>query len=85
MSDARVLHVIPLARENEELRATVSHFKAALYVSLRVHFLADDGQWYPTKKGITLAAARLDELEHAIAALRRAVDAESSPQRRKRA
>src|SRR4051812_29627558 len=71
----RIVHTID-KRDGEEIRATLSTFKGALYFSLRVYFRSEDGEWHPTKKGITLAAERLEELEAAVAALRTNVDAE---------
>ena len=63
-------------RERQELRATVSIFKSVTYVHLRTYVLEACGDWHPTRAGITLAAGRFDELEAAIAALRKAIDAE---------
>lgn len=73
MSDDRVVHAFP-KRDDEEVRASVSTFKGSLYVSLRIYYRGDDGEWHATKKGITLTVEALDELEAAIAALRKAVD-----------
>jgi hypothetical protein len=64
-------------RDGEELRATLNEYKGSLYAHLRVYFRSDvDGEWHPTRAGITVRADRFDELEAAIAALRKAIDAE---------
>ena len=71
----RTVHVIR-RREGQQLRAVMSRFHGVLYVSLRAYFRDGAGAWRPTQKGFTIAAERLHELEAAIAALRKAVDAE---------
>ena len=76
MSDSdRVVHRIE-KRDGEEVRATVNKSRGKFYVHLRVYFRAADETWAPTRKGITLRGDQLDELEFAIAALRRAIEAE---------
>jgi hypothetical protein len=63
----------------ERIRATIARYKGNRYAHLRVYYLADDGEWRPTAKGIALSVDRLDELEAAVAALRAAVG--NSPER----
>ena len=50
----------------EQIQVGISSFRDHDYVDVRTHFKADDGEWRPTKKGITLPQDRLPEL---IAAL----------------
>jgi hypothetical protein len=59
----------------EKVLASLSHFHGEVYLDLRVFYAAGDGELYPTKKGITIAVDLLEELDHAVAALRAAVDA----------
>lgn len=37
----------------EQLRLTISRFKGVEYLSLREYFLDFEGDWCPTKKGLT--------------------------------
>jgi len=39
--------------EYTQLRLSISRFRGIEYVSLREYFLDFDGEWYPSKKGIT--------------------------------
>lgn len=73
MSEDRVVHTIE-KRDDERVCFSVSEYKGHPYVSIRVHFRGDDGQWHPTKKGITVSAEQLEEIERGVAALREAVD-----------
>ena len=77
MSAERTVHRIE-KRDGEEIRATVSEYRGEEYLSLRVYFRSQDGQWLPTRKGITLASSRLDELEIAITKLREHLAAEAA-------
>jgi len=38
----------------EEVRASLSTFRGKQYLDLRVYYKADDGEYKPTKKGLTL-------------------------------
>lgn len=76
MSDDRTVHVISRPREDEEIRATISTFKGARYVSLRIFWRPEGADFVPTKRGITISVEDLPELEAAVQALRDAVDEE---------
>ena len=69
----RVVHHIE-KRDDERICFSLSEFKGSLYLSIRVHFLAPDGEWRPTKKGVTVHVEQLAELEAGVAALRAAID-----------
>lgn len=64
-------------RDGEEIRATLKRYRGTVYAHLRVFYRAEDGEFRPTQKGISLSADRFDELELAIGALRRAIEAGS--------
>jgi hypothetical protein len=47
----------------------LSTYKGKTYADLRIYFRADDGEYRPTKKGITLALDLLPELGEAVTKL----------------
>ena len=46
----------------EQIHVRLAENSGRRYVDLRVHFRADDGDWRPTKKGVTLNPIKLPEL-----------------------
>lgn len=69
----RTVHTIP-RNADEELRATLHDYKGSTYCSLRIFWRNPAGTWCATRKGVSIAAEKLDQLEQAVRALRRAVD-----------
>ena len=55
--------------ETEKLVIENSQYKGHDLVSLRIYFLSKEGEWLPTKKGVTF---RLDQLDEVIDALNQA-------------
>ena len=55
----------------EEVRASISRFRGKEYIDLRVYYKADDGEYRPSKKGVTLVPELLKELEEAVKKLRK--------------
>jgi hypothetical protein len=58
----------------EEVRASITVFKGKQYIDLRIFYKGDDGEFHPSKKGLTLSFDLLQELEQAIVKLREAID-----------
>jgi len=48
--------------ETEKLHIELSNYKGRDFVSIRIYYLADNGEWRPTKKGVTVRPDQLDEL-----------------------
>lgn len=55
---------------NEKLIFSLSEFRGKKYADIRVFYEDDEGEWKPTKKGITIAPDRFEEFEEAIGQLR---------------
>jgi hypothetical protein len=53
----------------ERVRVAVSEFHGAHYVDTRIHYQADDGEWRPTKKGLTLKPDLAREVAQAMLAV----------------
>ena len=39
----------------ERVEVVATQYRGRAFVNARVHFLGDDGEWHPTKKGLTLS------------------------------
>ncbi|NTW38075.1 MAG: transcriptional coactivator p15 [Syntrophobacteraceae bacterium] len=50
----------------EPRRVSLSKYKGKTYADIRIYYKADDGEYRPTKKGITVSPAQLPELGEAI-------------------
>ncbi len=57
----------------EEVRASVTVFKGKQYVDLRIYYKGDDGEYHPSKKGLTLSLDLFPELEEAMRKLHDAI------------
>lgn len=53
----------------ERVHAIVKEFKGRLLIELRAYYPTEDGQWKPTKRGLTLCADKARPLLEAAAAL----------------
>ncbi|MGD9580414.1 MAG: transcriptional coactivator p15/PC4 family protein [Vampirovibrionia bacterium] len=52
----------------EELQIAINEYKGKQYVDLRIFYTNDDGDsWNPTKKGVTVAPDKIDEVMDALA------------------
>jgi len=58
----------------ERLRITVGQYKGHEYVGIRVWFVDKDGQYRPSKNGVTLRPALLPELMQSLGLAARAAD-----------
>ena len=54
---------------NEKLIFSVSEFKGKQYANIRIYYEDDEGEWKPTKKGITVALDTFSEFKDNIEAL----------------
>jgi len=51
-----------MAKGKDKIIVALREFKGKEYIDVRTHFENDDGEWIPTKKGITLTPDSLDEM-----------------------
>ncbi len=51
-----------IQKGKDKIIVTVKEFKGKQYIDLRTYFQNDDGEWIPTKKGISLTPDNLDEM-----------------------
>lgn len=50
----------------EKLVIEDTEYKGRHLVTLRIHFLSDNQEWLPTKKGVTFKREQLDEVLDAL-------------------
>lgn len=48
------------------VRVSLTEFKGRQYVEIRTYYMADDGEWKPTRKGITLAPDLMKQVSEAL-------------------
>ncbi len=61
----------------EEVRATLKEFRGRRYLDLRIYYQDDQGEWKPTRKGVSLSTDFMPELKEAVVALEAALKAEA--------
>ena len=66
--EPQVVHSFP-KNPLEEVRASISVYKGKQYVDLRIYYKGDDGEFHPSKKGLTLSLDLFPELEEAVGKL----------------
>jgi hypothetical protein len=46
--------------ETEVVRVSTEEYKGRKYVDVRIYFANDEGEWKPTKKGVTIQPEKID-------------------------
>lgn len=54
---------------NEKIVFSRSEFKGKHYADIRIYYEDDEGEWKPTKKGITITVDRFQEFKEHLAKL----------------
>jgi hypothetical protein len=52
--------------DTERLSVSFDEYEGSHFVSARIQFKGPDGQWHPTKKGVTIKLRELFEFHDAI-------------------
>ena len=68
-------------RLNDKKRVSVSQFKGKTYVNLR-EFYEKDGEWLPTKKGITLDLQQWSTLKKLVKDIDQSFDSKSKSKKK---
>jgi hypothetical protein len=63
--DAKIIHAFP-KNPLEEIRVSLTVFKKKQYIDLRVYYKGDDGEYHPSKKGLTLSLDLLPDLVEGV-------------------
>ena len=51
-----------LQKGKDKIIIALKEFKGKEYIDIRTHFENNDGDWIPTKKGVTFSPENLDEM-----------------------
>lgn len=62
-----------IAKGKDKIIIALKEFKGKEYIDIRTHFVNDDGDWIPTKKGITVSPDSLDEMIDILKAAKKKV------------
>jgi hypothetical protein len=62
---AQLIHSFP-KNPLEEIRISLTVYKKKQYIDLRVYYKGDDGEYHPSKKGLTLSLDLMSDLEEAV-------------------
>ncbi len=54
---------------NEKIFFGVSEYKGKNYADIRIHFENDEGEWKPTRKGLTISLDRFAEFKEHVGTL----------------
>lgn len=74
MSDtSQLIHAFP-KNPLEEIRVSLTVFKKKQYLDLRVYYKGDDGEFHPSKKGLTLSLDLVPDLEEAMRKAREVIE-----------
>ncbi len=55
-------------RDHEEVRVVLNEYHGQQWLDIRLYFQTEDGEWRPTRKGVSL---RLDKLPELLSGLER--------------
>ncbi|MBU9379399.1 transcriptional coactivator p15/PC4 family protein [Burkholderia gladioli] len=64
--------------ESERLRVQLRQYRGREFLDVRCWYLADDGEYHPSQKGVTLNPSQLAELVQALLLAGRAFDAKGA-------
>jgi len=63
-----VAHAFMKSR-TEQVRFSLNEFRGVKYIDVRVYYLAPEGTYHPTKKGVTFKPSQLADLMEGVVAL----------------
>jgi hypothetical protein len=74
MAEEKVFAKFPRTA-TEEIRAGIKEFRGRRYIDFRTYYMDKEGEWKPTKKGITLPTEFMPELRQAVNAIEAEIEA----------
>lgn len=48
------------------VRVNATEFKGRQYIEVRTYYMSEDGEWKPTRKGVTLTPELMDKVHRAL-------------------
>ncbi|ROQ90975.1 transcriptional coactivator p15/PC4 family protein [Desulfosoma caldarium] len=74
MAENRLIHAFQ-KNALEEIRVALNVFRGKEYIDIRIYYKGDDGEYRPSKKGVTLSPELLPDLQDAVKKLEEALEA----------
>ena len=62
------------------VRVGLTEFRKRQYIEVRAYYMDDEGEWKPTRKGITLTPDLMKEVHTALGTALEELDNEESPE-----
>lgn len=59
-------NIAQIEKGEDVIRVALTEFRKRQYIEIRTYYMADDGEWRPTKKGITLNPDLMKEVHTAL-------------------
>ncbi len=75
--EPQIVHSFP-KNPLEEVRSSVTYYKGKQYVDIRIYYKGDDGEFHPSKKGVTLSVELFPELEAGFQNFKEALEEDNS-------
>ena len=66
MEVAVVKQIAQFEKGEDVVRVALTEFRKRQYIEVRTYYMADDGEWKPTRKGITLNPDLMKEVHQAL-------------------
>jgi len=61
-----IKQIAQFEKGEDVVRVGLSEFRKRQYIEVRAYYMADDGEWKPTRKGITLTPELMKEVHTAL-------------------
>ncbi len=58
--------ITQIEKGEDVVRVALTEFRKRQYIEIRTYYMADDGDWKPTRKGITLDPDLMKEVYEAL-------------------
>ncbi len=58
--------IAQLEKGEDIVRVALTEFRKRQYIEIRTYYMAEDGEWKPTRKGITLNPDLMREVHQAL-------------------
>ncbi|MCD4708441.1 MAG: transcriptional coactivator p15/PC4 family protein [Candidatus Sabulitectum sp.] len=58
--------IAQIEKGEDIVRVALTEFRKRQYIEIRTYYMADDGEWKPTRKGITLNPDLMKEVHQAL-------------------
>ncbi len=59
-------HIADFEKGEDVVRVSLSEFKGRQYVNVRIYYMNEEGEWRPTRKGITLSPDMMRDVHKAV-------------------